>query len=104
MHTMTLINEHEGTEEWLCSSCGRHMLVSWFPKFNRTVLEDGDSTAAHSGFKNDLQVEDRMAEPVVNNRSRGEEFENHVPDARLVPWIKWMDETGFENLWHRGVQ
>jgi hypothetical protein len=103
MHTMTLINEHEGTEEWLCPSCGRHLLVSWFPKFKRTVLEDGDSSSAHSGFKNDLQADELMAEPVLKN-PQNEDYESQVLDARLVPWIMWMDEVGFETLWDTGVQ
>jgi len=104
---MTLINEHEGTEEWLCSTCGRHMLISWHPGFKRTILVDGDPSAPHSGFKNDLlldEVQDtRLAVPVDKNIRR-EDVPQPIDDPRLTPWMAWMDEVGFENLWHKNGQ
>lgn len=106
MHTMTMINEHEGTEEWLCSSCGRHLLVSWYPNFKRIVLETGDPSATHSGLKGDYSMEDRIAIPVDKTRQPEEPKKQPiqpVEDPRLIPWIMWMDEVGFENLWNRDV-
>jgi len=40
-----------GAEEWLCSVCGRRILMRWPPRFETLVLEDGDLTAAHVGAK-----------------------------------------------------
>ena len=105
MHTMTLINEHEGTEEWLCSSCGRHMLISWQPGFKRTILEDGDMFADHRGFRDNSQADDKVLVPVDKTyRSDMPERLSAFDDPSLTPWIMWMDEVGFENLWNHGVQ
>ena len=106
MHTMIMINEHEGTEEWLCSSCGRHLLVSWHPNFKRIVLEVGDPSATHSGFKEDSSMEHLIAVPVDKTYQPEELVQPGQPvdDPRLVPWIMWMDEVGFENLWNRDIQ
>jgi hypothetical protein len=106
MHTMIMINEHEGTEEWLCSSCGRHLLVSWYPNFKRIVLEAGDLSAAHSGFKEDSSMEHMIFVPVdkTHQPEMPEQPGQPMEDPRLAPWIMWMDEVGFENLWNRDVQ
>ncbi|MGD8405234.1 MAG: hypothetical protein PVJ21_16340 [Anaerolineales bacterium] len=102
MHTMTLINEHEGSEEWLCSSCGRHLLVNWFPNFTRTVLEPGELSAAHRGFRDNSQADDRLSVPVDKTyRSELPELPLAFEDPSLTPWIMWMDEVGFEGLWNR---
>ena len=102
MHIMTMIHEHEGTEEWLCSSCGRHLLVSWNPVFEKTVLLEGDPSAKHTGLKNNLQARDKVYVP-VNKTTPPEAIEEPVEDARLEPWVRWMDEIGFENLWRSDV-
>jgi len=101
MHTMTMINEHEGTEEWLCSSCGRHLLVSWNPVFKKTVLLEGDPSAKHTGLKNNLLARDKRDVPTALLPGPPKES---VEDPRLLPWLTWMDESGFENLWNRDVR
>lgn len=101
MHTMTLINEHEGTEEWLCSVCGRHMLVSWNPVFKKTILMEGDSSAKHTGSKKSLFTKDKRNMPLA--LIAGQENEP-IQDARLEPWIAWMDEVEFENLWNEDAR
>ena len=100
MHTMTMINEHEGTEEWFCPVCGRHLLVSWFPDFKRTILEAGDPYADHQGFRDNSEMGDRVPIP-VNKTRRLELPEKPIAfeDPRLAPWIMWMDEVDFERLW-----
>jgi hypothetical protein len=40
-----------GAEEWLCPACGRRILMSWPPRFDVLVLEDGDPAAVHAGAK-----------------------------------------------------
>jgi hypothetical protein len=101
MHTMTLISEHEGTEEWLCSSCGRHLLVSWNPVFQKTILADGDPSAKHTGVKKNLFTGDNRDVPAA---LLPKPEEDPVSDARLEPWIAWMDNSGFENLWRKDVR
>lgn len=49
-HTMNLTQEHEGTEEWVCPTCGRTVLVEWNPFRKREVIA-GDVYASHSGSK-----------------------------------------------------
>jgi hypothetical protein len=98
---MTLITEHEGTEEWICSSCGRHLLVSWNPFFKKTVLVEGDPLAKHTGVKKNLFAGDKKDIPPAY---LPEPIDEPVEDARLEPWVAWMDEIGFENLWNRDVQ
>jgi hypothetical protein len=101
MHTMTMITEHEGTEEWLCSSCGRHLMVSWNPVFNKTVLAEGDPAARHTGLKKNILAGDKKVVPAALLPAPAKE---PVEDARLEPWVAWMDEIGFENLWNRDIQ
>jgi hypothetical protein len=99
MHTMSMIREHEGTEEWHCPICGRHMIVNWKPKFKRTVLKAGDSSVSHSGFRNDLQSGGEPSASVHNLQA-----EKPIDESRLAPWETWLDETGFDNLWNSNTQ
>ena len=60
MHTMTLVTEHEGTQEWLCPICGRRLLVEFNPEWRRVVVEAGDEMISHTGatgFAISLEVE-----------------------------------------------
>ncbi len=98
-HTLSLISEHEGTEEWLCPTCGRHMLVNWNPKFKRTVIEEGDPSATYNGFKNEFQPEDMIA-TLIDTAAPREESEQPVDEARLIPWAIWMEKSDFANLWN----
>lgn len=100
MHTMTLVDEHEGTEEWFCSSCGRHLLVSWNPVFKKTVLVEGDLSAKHTGLKKNLFKGDKRDIPAALLPCPPEDS---VEDAWLEPWVAWMDAIGFEDLWDRDV-
>jgi hypothetical protein len=102
MHTMNLIREHEGIEEWMCPECGRHMLVTWNPKFKRTILQAGDLSIGHSGFKNNLQLED-MADTSTGKNSSQDSAIKPIDESRLTPWSSWMDKSDFANLWSDGV-
>lgn len=103
MHTMDLIREHEGTEEWLCPDCGRHMLVNWNPRFKRTVLEAGDPSVGHTAFKNNVQTEELMDKRTGGVITGGEVIEP-VDEARLIPWISWMNKNNYSNLWNNSAQ
>ena len=98
MHTMNLVDEHEGTEEWLCSTCGRHLLVSWNPIFKKTVLNEGDPSARHTGLRKNLLTQEAKDLPValLPGATKGT-----TDDPRLRPWLAWMDEVGFEDMWHK---
>ena len=100
MHTMKIIDKQEGAEEWFCPICGRHLLVSWTPRFKRIVLVEGDSSVPHSGLKGNvltLNREDVATEESLSPERLGEQIEA----ARLQPWLEWMEKSGFEDLWYR---
>jgi len=103
MHTMNLIREHEGTEEWQCPDCGRHLLVNWSPKFKRTILEAGDQSAGHSAFKSNVQPEELMGMQVEDISPHPEAIEPG-DESRLIPWISWMNKNNYSNLWNSSVQ
>lgn len=99
MHTMNLVREHEGTEEWLCHDCGRHILVNWNPDFRRTVLEDGDSKVGHNGFKNSVQLEDPGDFHLYRDLP-AEDAIAPVDETRLIPWASWMDKSNYSDRWN----
>lgn len=98
MHTMTMISEHEGTEEWLCSSCGRHLLVSWSPVFRKTVLVEGDALANHTRIRVNMKPGEKREQPTALLPKPVMDLSDD--DPRLIPWLIWMEESGFENLWN----
>lgn len=55
-HNMTLISEHEGTEEWYCPICGRDFLVEWHPEYRMEIIVTGDINAGHAGSKGGLSI------------------------------------------------
>jgi hypothetical protein len=94
---MVMIKEHEGTEEWWCSSCGRHLLVSWSPAFKKTVLVEGDSLANHTRIKINSQPGEKIEKPAAMLPKPVMDLPDD--DPRLIPWLIWMEASGFENLW-----
>lgn len=43
-----------GAEEWSCPKCGHRLLLRWPPpRFEVTVLAEGDTSAAHAGTRCD---------------------------------------------------
>jgi hypothetical protein len=55
----------------------------------------GDPSVKHTGVKNRAQIDQALL-----TGDGGEP----VADPRLLPWIRWMDAVGFENLWKRNVR
>ena len=45
-----------GAEEWLCPSCGRHLLLRWPPEYQKLVLEPGEEYATHTGATAGVQL------------------------------------------------
>ena len=101
-HEMVLEKTHlSSAEEWHCPICGRRMLLSREPKFRKIVLDVGDEFATHSGGKGGLGIgliqvatED---DTILQNRVP----ETLLEDVWLVPWMEWMDEVCFKNLWNK---
>jgi hypothetical protein len=100
MHTMTLIEERDGTQEWFCPACGRHLLVSWNPYFKKTVLLEGDTSVKHTGLKKELLTGEKE-KPLALLPGAGKD---PIEDPRLLPWLTWMEESGFDNLWEAGAR
>lgn len=98
-HEMFLETTHlSGAEEWYCPMCGRRMLINWEPKFKKIVLEIGDDYAIHNGGKGGLKAGSMQARP-VDVLAPEDESPSLNEDFRLRPWIQWLNEVDFENLW-----
>jgi uncharacterized Zn finger protein (UPF0148 family) len=93
---MTLVTEHDGTGEWLCPSCGRHLLISREPEYKKTVLVEGDPSADHIRVKKKLETEEQRDTSTAWLPGAAED---PIDDPRLIPWLNWMEESGFEDLW-----
>lgn len=87
-----------GVEEWNCPTCGRRLLITWEPKFTKTVIEVGDDFSIHSGGKGGLKIGSTQVIP-LNNSDREGESTSSVEDPRLTLWKTWMEESDFEDLW-----
>ncbi len=98
-HEMVLEETHlSGTEEWHCPICGRRMLVNWEPKFKKIVLEVGDDYAIHNGSKGGLQI-GSMQVNHIDSLAPEDDTQPFEDDVRLTPWMQWLEEVDFENLW-----
>jgi hypothetical protein len=102
-HEMIFEKKHpSGADEWVCPNCGRRMLISWAPKFRRTVLDAGDPSIAHGGFRIHIPAVGNLVFPFVEEPPSYEYVENidlDIDELSLIPWVSWMDENGYEDLW-----
>ena len=101
-HEMILEKTHnDGAEEWSCPVCGRRMMISWQP-WKKTVLEQGDIHAAHSGGKGGLKLGPvqvmQAGQAVVSSAP-----EPAVEDPYLDPWQRWMNEIDMDDLCNRDL-
>ena len=101
MHTMVLIGEHEGMEEWLCPSCGRRMTITWQP-WKRNILEPGDVYAGHTASKGGLRVEPLQITP-SNEENTSTSAKPINADPYLAPWLRWLDKIDSDDLWNRDL-
>jgi len=90
-----------GAAEWFCPTCGRRMLISWEPKFRRTVLNAGDPDVAHGGFRINIPVVGNLTFPFVEGPSEEylEKIDLEIDETRLNLWTSWMEESDFHRLW-----
>ncbi len=98
-HMVLKANHPSGEEEWYCYACGRRLLIRWEPEFQRTVLEPGDESAAHSGGKGGLQLGPLQIDGAQAPAARDEAHLSD-DDPTLRPWSKWLDDADFESRWH----
>ncbi len=102
MHTMELIGEHEGTEEWHCPVCGRRMMITWQP-WKKVVVEPGDNNVAHTGGKGGLRlgsVQIMQGNQQINGSS---EAGPSTDDHYLAPWQRWLDGIDSDDLWNKEI-
>jgi len=52
---MTLVGDHEGSQEWVCPICGHVLLIETNPSHIEIAIE-GDRTVSHSGGIGGLRV------------------------------------------------
>ncbi|OGO48558.1 MAG: hypothetical protein A2W37_15350 [Chloroflexi bacterium RBG_16_63_12] len=96
-HEMVLEKTYPaGAEEWYCPACGRRFLVEWSPAYNMIIIEPGDQYARHRGSQCDLDTEALQVEQ--NDEVLLAE------DSRLAPWLAWLEEVDFDDLWNREVE
>jgi len=99
-HEMVLEkNQPPGAEKWYCPVCGRCMLVKWKPRFMRILLEVGDESVIHTGGKGSLAIGSLQVATKDNTAPQEERHDMFSEDFWLKPWIEWLDEVDFENLW-----
>jgi hypothetical protein len=101
-HEMIFEKKHaSGADEWFCPACGRRMLISWEPKFRRTVLAAGDANITHGGFRINIPVVGNLTFPFVEGPSFEylEMVELDIEESRLAPWISWMEQSDLERQW-----
>jgi hypothetical protein len=79
------------------------LLVIWKPKFMKIVLQAGSEDVAHTGSKGGLHM--KPVQVLGEADATTEEGPaTLIYDARLAPYVVWMEAVGFENLWDRDVQ
>jgi hypothetical protein len=95
-HEMILEKTHlSGVEEWSCPDCGRRFLVQWPPAYKMIVLEQGDKDIRHNVRKANSVI---GSFPITQTKKT-----DSIEEFRLIPWIKWMEKVGFDNMWGKTV-
>lgn len=89
-HEMILeISHPSGMQGWYCETCGRRILLMVPPHGEMIVVEQGDSTASHSGSIGGLHIG-----PVQVTQPAQESDE--IPEERLRPWIKALEDLDLD--------
>jgi hypothetical protein len=102
-HEMILEQDHSsGVQQWDCPTCGQSLLVTWAPRFMTIIRKAGNKSALHK--LGDYQQGGSGERVSLADNAWEEEPELLVDEARLAPWIAWMEAVGFENLWNNKVE
>jgi len=101
-HEMQLETTHSsGAEEWYCPTCERRFLVQWGeplgspPAYSMIIIEPGDQYARHSGSTGGLHIASSQVDQ--DNEAL------LVDDSSLAPWLAWLEEVDFDNLWNSEI-
>ena len=94
-------NHPSGAQEWCCPTCGQCLLVTRTPRFMTVIRKAGNESALHT-LSNTRQS--GSGQLISIDDARQEEPETLLDEARLAPWIAWMESVGFENLWNNKVE
>ncbi len=105
-HKMELVETYSsGAEEWHCPTCGRRLLMQWPPAYKKIVMEPGDEYAIHNASKGGPEFGNvQAAQPESELEPEPElaaEDSVHVDEARLEPWVRWLETVDFESWWER---
>ena len=85
-HTMVLAAEYpDGSQVWSCPECGRRLLMSWPPNHSRSILEEGDPNAEHSGVHYG-EISSTSVEPALDSEQA------ELDDPYLAPFVAWMED------------
>ena len=87
-HEMHLATEFPtGAEEWACASCGRRMILSAPPGYQRVLLVTGDEHTLHYGdFAHRWHLDDS-------------DSPGAYPEPDLSPlWLEAFEDLDFGNL------
>ena len=95
-HQMTIVKQHEdGSQEWLCPTCGRRFIMQWPPNYRRTVLEAGDEEAVHTGGTGGVKMGSIEIEEsgIVEPESAMESFDpESLNDPYLAPFEHFIQD------------
>jgi hypothetical protein len=101
-HAMILEQNHSsGVQQWSCPTCGQSLLVTWAPKFMTVIRNAGNRSALHT-LGNYLQSS--SGQLISLDDDAGQEPETCFDEARLAPWVAWMEAVRFEDLWDNKVE
>jgi hypothetical protein len=103
-HEMSFEKKHpSGADEWVCPTCGRRMLITWEPKFRRTVLVASDVNVTHDGIWIRIPIVGNLEFPFVEGPPSYEYRETidlKIDEERLASWAAWLEKSSFEDLWN----
>ena len=76
----------DGAEEWLCPSCGRHLLLQFLPRYHKLVLQPGDEYVAHTGTTDGVQI--GSVEVVA--------LGDRISSGPGLDWQRWLADNGID--------
>jgi hypothetical protein len=79
--------DSSGSEEWLCPTCGRRVLMRWAPGYAKAILAAGDERASHTGGAG-IRARAPLPSP---------EADEDALNEGLRPWLKWIHDSGFHH-------